>query len=221
MKTITLTGWGQPHDALAGVAPNAMHIDYAHAADAQAAMEMIAGENADTIIGWSLGGQLAVRAIAAGLAAPKKLVLIATPYQFVAMDAMGPETFQKFYTSYQRQPQRTLKKAWELLHYEDTLSGYIADQLQLYDSDTVLQKDWLLWLEILENFSCDTLDFSAFPETLLIHGLQDKVVAHTQSQRMAKNINSSVFDFWDGCGHAPHLHDGRRLEARVQEFIHV
>lgn len=216
MRTVTLAGWGQPYDALNHLAPDAIAIDYAHAANASEAMRMIAAEakDAERVIGWSLGGQLAVRAIAAKLLQPKQLVLIATPYQFV-VDGIGRETFEKFFANYKTNPRRTLHKAWELLHYEDSQADYISDQLAEFDKDQVLAKDWLRWLSLLGEFSCEALDFTGFPPTLLVHGKRDVVVPCAQSERMAARIAGAQLELWDECGHAPHLHDAQRLKKLI------
>lgn len=216
MRTITLSGWGQPHDALAHLAPDSVAVDYAHAANASEAIRMIATHEPQRVIGWSLGGQLAVRAIAAGAIAPTQLVLIATPYQFVADDAVGRETFAKFYANYKNNPRRTLHKAWELIHYEDARSDYISDQFALFDKDAVMQRDWLRWLGLLEEFSCEALDFSHFPRTLLVHGTRDKVVDAAQSERMKVRIAGAQLERFEHCGHAPHLHDAGRLQKLIE-----
>ena len=87
MKTLALSGWGQPYDALKELLPDAKHMDYARYDTPEAALSAMADTamGYKRIVGWSLGGQLAVRAIAAGLVMPEKLVLIATPFQFVEM----------------------------------------------------------------------------------------------------------------------------------------
>jgi len=222
MRTVTLSGWGQPQDALVHLMPGSQAIDYAHAANASEAIRMIASvaKDAKRIIGWSLGGQLAVRAVAEGAIAPAQLVLIATPYEFVA-DVFGRETFEKFYANYKTNPKRTLHKAWELLHYEDSQSQYISDQLASFNKDAVLEKDWLRWLHLLGEFSCESLDFSRFPRTLLVHGTKDVVVPPDNSARMAKRIKGAQIELWEGCGHAPHLHDAARLQKRIEEHANV
>ncbi|MDX2073754.1 MAG: alpha/beta hydrolase [Alphaproteobacteria bacterium] len=221
MCTITLSGWGQPHDALAHLAPGSMAVDYAHAANAAEAIRMIASAQPERVIGWSLGGQLAVRAVAEGAVRPAQLVLIATPYQFVDSSTVGRETFEKFSANYRANPQRTLHKAWELIHYEDAKSVCIADQLAMFDKEAVLRKDWLRWLHLLEGFSCDALDFSAFPRTLLVHGTLDKVVGAAQSIRMAQRLPHARVEQWEHCGHAPHLHDAERLKGLIAEHADV
>jgi pimeloyl-[acyl-carrier protein] methyl ester esterase len=221
MRTVTLSGWGQPHDALASIIPGSTAIDYAHTANAEEALRMIGSlaQYAERIIGWSLGGQLAVRAVARGVVAPKQLVLLATPYQFVDDGAMGRETFDKFHANYTANPKRTLDKAWELIHYEDAQAPYIRNQMATLDKDAVLKKDWLRWLNLLDGFSCDKLDFKNFPPTLLVHGMKDKVVAAAQSQRMASRIKHAKLELWKECGHAPHLHDIKRLRQMVESHV--
>lgn len=221
MRTVTLAGWGQPHDALAHLAAGSTAIDYAHSSSAEEAIRMIAhvAADAERIIGWSLGGQLAVRAVASGAIAPKQLVLIATPYQFVEEGALGRETFGKFHGNYKANPKRTLDKAWELIHYEDARAPYIRDQLALFDRDNVLQKDWLRWLNILDGFSCESLEFSNFPPTLLVHGDKDKVVSPAQSRRFMARLPKATVDLWEGCGHAPHLHDAQRLKEAMDAHV--
>lgn len=223
MRTVTLSGWGQPHDALTGLASASQAIDYSHASSPEEAIRMIAhlAKDADRIIGWSLGGQLATRAVAAGVIAPKQLVLIAVPYQFVGEGAQGQETFKKFHGNYKANPKRTLDKAWELVHYEDTQSQFVSDQLALFDKDAVLKRDWLRWLEALEHYTCDGLDFSQFPRTLLVHGDKDKVVSFDQAQRFAAKIPQAKLHVWEGCGHAPHFHNPAKLQKLIHEHSHV
>jgi len=131
---MTLSGWGQPHDALAAIAPEATHVDYARHTSVLGALADIAARanEHDMVVGWSLGGQLAVRAIAAGMFRPKQLVLIATPFQFVATPqrslGMKRDLYDKFRGNYARHPERTLHKAWELIHKGDTN----ADEVRRY-----------------------------------------------------------------------------------------
>jgi len=223
MKTVTLSGWGQPHDALTWLVAGSQAIDYSHASSPAEAIRMIASlaRDAEAVIGWSLGGQLAARAIAQKAIAPEKLVLIATPFQFVGEGAQGQETFKKFHGNYKANPKRTLDKAWELIHYEDSQSSFISDQLALFDKDAVLKKDWLRWLEALEHYSCDEIDFSGFPNTMLVHGAHDKVVMPEQSQRFAEKIKGAKVHVWEECGHAPHFHNAGKLQKLIHAFFHV
>lgn len=225
MKSISLSGWGQPEDALSAVAPNATPVGYANYDTVEEALSAIASEKPDAVIGWSLGGQLAVRAIAMGIIAPKKLVLIAAPYEFVEISSGGlgmkRDTFDKFFDNYAKNPMRTLSKAWELVSLYDDHAALVRNQLAHFSRDTVVMGNWLKWLSLIDGFSCDALDFSKFPPTLLVHGEEDVVVEAAQSQRFANRIPGARLDLWPGCGHAPHWHDTERLKFLIEEHTLV
>lgn len=218
MHTITLSGWGQPHDALAVIAPDATPVDYVHAANAGEVFRMLSAHKPERIIGWSLGGQLALRAVAEGVVQPKQLVLIATPYQFVTA---GDDSYQKFEANYVRDPKRTLDKAWDLIHYNDTRSRYIKELLLRFDKEVVLKRNWLRWLRILAAFSGDVLDLSVMPRTLIVHGKEDVVVRCKQSEFLLNKIPSARRVLWEGCGHAPHFHDAAKLRDLINEHADV
>jgi pimeloyl-ACP methyl ester carboxylesterase len=228
MRTVTLSGWGQAHDALSVLEPHALHIDYAHAANAGEAMKMIAhlAHDAERVIGWSLGGQLAVRAIAGGFIKPKQLVLIATPYQFVQTHhddtGMKRDEYDKFHDNYMKDPERTLTKSWKLISHEDMRKDYIELHLDELDRDEVLKKDWLRWLRLLEGYSCNVLDFEHMPPTLVVHGKQDVVVDSVQARIFANRLGEAArVSLWENCGHAPHWHDSNRLKKLIVEHANV
>ena len=219
---LTLSGWGQPHDALSHLAPTARHIDYARHQSVSAALLDIAHEpQPDLVIGWSLGGQLAVRAIAAGMLKPRKLVLIAAPFQFVKTPqrpiGMPRDAFDTFRDNYRRNPQRTLAKAWELIAKDDTNADEVRTHLGKHEKHIVLEKDWLHWLDLLESFSCDGLHLAEFPPTTIIHGDRDLVVYPEQSLEFSKSIPHAKLISLSGCGHAPHWHDFERIKKAIHE----
>ncbi len=223
MKVITLSGWGQPHDALAAIAPGAAHIDYAHYQSVETALAHIAGQakGHELVIGWSLGGQLLVRAVAAGMFRPKKLVLIATPYQFVATHknrlGMKRDLYDKFRDNVSRNPERAMRKAWELIHKGDTNDLYVRAQLERQDKKKLLEKNWLHWLDLLDGFGFDEARLAGFPPTLLIHGDRDVVVAPEQSRHFADAISQAKLAIIEGAGHAPHWHDTAAVKALIRE----
>lgn len=227
MNTLALSGWGQPHNILADIAPDATHFDYTGYKTIAAALEAIAKEaqNHEAVIGWSLGGQLAVRAIAAGLMQPKKLVLIGVPFQFVHSDeikmGMPRDKFQKFCDNYEKNPARTLAKAWELIILNDTNQNYVRAQLEKYNQSSMLKKDWLHWLDMLDGFSCKALDFSKFPPSLLLHGAQDAVVEHSQIHEFSRLIPQAKAIIFENAGHAPHFHDTQAVKRHIEEYLNV
>jgi len=232
LSATTLSGWGQPHDALSSIAPTALHIDYARHTSAQAALLDIAAhaKGHDVVIGWSLGGQLAVRAIASGLIKPRALVLIATPFQFVAKAdskfgqkfGMPADLYAKFRDNYVSNPSKTLHMAQASILRGDERVSAVRAHLDQQDKQAIQSKDWLNWLDILEGFDCAGLSLAEFPPTLLIHGDKDAVVFHEQSERFATAIPHARLVTLTGCGHAPHWHDDARVREEIaQELAHV
>jgi pimeloyl-ACP methyl ester carboxylesterase len=224
MRIAALSGWGQPHDALSSLLPSTP-IPYAGLNSDSEALERIAemGAGHDVVIGWSLGGQLAVRAVAQGLMRPALLVLIATPYQFVARPelklGMPRDVFDKFRDNYGQNPQRTLKKAWELLHKDDKHANTVRKELQTHDKNALLQLDWHQWLDYLDRFSCDALSLDGFPPTLIIHGRQDHVVRFEQSDQFLRAIPHASRLPLEDCGHAPHWHDAATLRRAIESAM--
>lgn len=227
MKILALSGWGQPHDTLSDIATSATPFDYTAYTTIDAALAAIAQEakSYDAVVGWSLGGQLAVRATASGLMQPKKLILIAVPFQFVHGDevkiGMPRDKFQKFRDNYSKNAQRTLAKAWELIVMNDKNPDRVRAQFVKYNQAAMLEKNWLHWLDMLDGFSCKDLDFGQFPETLLLHGVQDAVVEHTQAHEFIKVIPQAKHIIMPDSGHAPHWHDTQFVKHHIEEFLHV
>lgn len=225
MRIACLSGWGQPYDALASLVPESAsyitHIDYARHDSANAAIVHIAekARGSDMVVGWSLGGQMALRAIATGLLKPERLVLIATPFQFVKSPTlplgMPTDLFEKFKNNYAKNPQNTLKKAWGLIAKDDTRAETIEKHLAAQDKEEVLAKNWGNWLHILENHTCKNLYTEQTPPTLLIHGDRDLVVYHEQSEAMIGILPNARLETIAGCGHAPHWHDPERIKALI------
>jgi pimeloyl-[acyl-carrier protein] methyl ester esterase len=225
MRTLALSGWGQPHDALAAILPDATHFDYARHDSMETAIAAIAAaaKNHARVVGWSLGGQLAVRAIAKGIVKPKRLVLIGVPFQFIRNDrlklGLPRDTYDMFCANYKNNPERTMKKSWELIAYGDTREAEVKAQLAKQDRKKVLENDWQRWFTMLSDFSCDELDFSEFPPTLVIHGDKDAVVWHEQAAYFIKRLPHSRLETFSGCGHAPHWHDTKKCRELMKNHV--
>lgn len=215
MKTLLLSGWAQPAGALAHLAPEADTYDYTQhrtAEDAIVALQQFKGH--DAVIGWSLGGQLALRAIAAGMLAPKRLTLIAAPAKFVGENGMGAETFTLFRESYAKDPARTKDRFRGLIAKDDararTVMTALEDHPQVEDTSRFLP-----WLDALERFDVTTLDLSRAPRTLILHGMNDRIVPYVQGEILAERLPHAVLRGMAGVGHAPHLSEPERVREEI------
>ncbi len=215
MRAVSLSGWGQPADALRAVWPDAVPVDYARHTKTAATYIREQAVNADLVIGWSLGAFLAMQLTLANYISPSKLVLIAPPLQFVKSDSfhfgMGTAAFTFFRSNYVKNPRSTLRKAHRLAAHGDSNAG----QLPMPPIDELLKYDWLYWLDYLQIESLATISLISLAGSLIVHGENDAVIRHEQSRA----IPCQARELWLECGHAPHLHDPVRLRDMISDYV--
>ncbi len=218
MTILCLTGWQQPTDALAIIAPQAAHYDYASHTNIQSAFATLPPEP-QLAIGWSLGGHLLVQAVAGGYCRPKKLLLLGAPFQCVASEhfpeGMPTPMFQEFRTNYQRSPEETTKRFPLFIAQGDRYASRIVQTL----GHTPVWQNGLFWLDVLGSSSCHTLDFSAFPHTIIVHGANDQIIRSTNAAAFAARLPSCELLLWPDCGHAPHLHNPDAIREIVAKHV--
>lgn len=215
MSTLTLSGWTQPADALAHVTNDALSFDYSDYTSPEASFVGLKQfADVESVIGWSMGGQLALRAIAAGMLKPKHVTLIATPWQFVADYGMGGRTFELFYDTYARDAASHKARFHALIAKGDKYERQVLEQLRHHPEVENTQR-WLPWLEDLGRYSLDTADLSKLPPTLLVQGRNDTIVRYPQALKMQSMLPQLTLSIWEEAGHAPHLHDPRRLLKEI------
>jgi len=221
MSILTLSGWTQPSDALVrGLAlHHAQVFDYSDYPSAEASFAAL-GEYRDIeeIIAWSMGAQLAIRAVAAGVLKPKHMTLLAAPYQFVSSndftDGMDALTYQQFRENYTADPVRTKSRFHALVAKGDSHVRRVLPMLDHHpDVDNTAR--WLPWLNDLGEHSLHGVDASHMPPTLLIHGTNDAIVPFRQAQKMIEILPAAKLSVWDGVAHAPHLHDATRVMYEI------
>jgi pimeloyl-ACP methyl ester carboxylesterase len=160
----------------------------------------------DLAIGWSLGGQLLVKAIALGHTRPKKLVLLGAPFQCISDDqfahGISPTDFQSVRNNYRRNPEAMLAEFQVLIAAADKNQKQIAKVL----SRTITRwPNGLFWLDTLGKTTCHNLDFSAFPETLIIHGQNDRVIHPASAEEFSRHLPAAKLFLLPDSGHALHL----------------
>ncbi len=222
MKILTLSGWAQDHEALTPLLDMPMEAEhYSDHADYAAWKRAHSERKYDVVIGWSLGGQLAVRALNDKWLSARKLILIGTPYQFVAnhrfSHAMEPWLFGQFVENYQMDPQRTAKRFRGLIAKNDMREKEVSRSLRLH-AEVERKERWAGWLKELEGTGFDTVS-SDFPETLVIHGEKDSLVKYAQAQHLEDILPHSSLYSLPHAAHAPHLHDKAQVQAAMHRFL--
>jgi pimeloyl-ACP methyl ester carboxylesterase len=214
MKTVCFSGWTQAHDALEGIAPGALHIDYAQAESVDA---IDVPQHCDLLIGWSLGGVIARRLLEEGRVKAGAFVSIAAPQQFVRSDdyhpAMPQETYQQFFENYATDTQRTLRRFSGLLSKGDKHAAQVRDAMRLHPQADDPQV-WLPWLDRLGKRAKQPVQHDV--PTLHLHGDQDAIVSTQQAQYDAPNYRSIILP---DCAHAPHYHDEAKVRELIADFV--
>ncbi len=221
MHIMTLSGWGQHADSLASLVEagdhKALHIHYRNFEGPKELFPFIKDKPCDVLMGWSLGGQLAVRAVHEGILKPKVLVLVSTAFTFISEeDGMPLKTFNTFEQTMYKQPEKTLRRFASLVAQGDSKAKEITKVLT---TPELAPEGWLLWLKELRHFSSESVDFAHFPKTLLVHGKKDGVVPVKQSHYFHALLPQCQMVVLEDAGHAPHLHNPAFIRQRIKEEI--
>lgn len=222
---LNLSGWGQKFDSLEHVFSESFFVqsfDYSKLDSVEKFFAEVAVQkiNPEVLVGWSLGGQLAIRLIEKKVLQPKLLVLIAPPFQMIknsrVQAGMAQKTFDEFYENFSSAPTQTLKQFAILTSMNDRNSKEIASTLDVSEDNFEQLK---FWLKELERFSCFDVDFSNMPRTLYFHGAGDMIVHVSQAEYFRERIKNLRMEIFKNCGHAPHLSDPEKFRKIISEEI--
>jgi pimeloyl-[acyl-carrier protein] methyl ester esterase len=228
MKSILcINGWGQNPNSLENILNNIYfkefiisslnYVKYKNFIDLNNNHNFNAN-NFDIIIGWSLGGQIALRLIEKKLLKTKLLVLVASPFQFVKNSkisaGMSENSFTNFYNNFKESPSATLKKFSILTAINDKNKNQIIKDMSITESNF---ENLSSWLQELHDFSCFDINFNNFPQTQYFIGLSDNVVHPSQSLYFKKLINNIEIIEISNCGHAPHLCEKDFFNKKIYE----
>jgi len=224
-RTLCLSGWGQKFDSLKDIFSESFFVqnfDYSKLDSVENFFAEIESQkiNPEILIGWSLGGQLAIRLIEKKILQPKLLILLAPPFQMIkdsrVQAGMAQKTFDEFYQNFSAAPTKTLKQFAILTAMNDRNAKEIANSLDVNEENFEQLK---FWLKELERFSCFDVDFSNMPRTLYFHGAGDMIVHSSQAEYFCQRIKNLRFELFKNCGHAPHLSDPEKLRKIIDEEV--
>jgi pimeloyl-[acyl-carrier protein] methyl ester esterase len=226
-KILCFSGWGQKFDSLESIfdpiffAQNQIYsFNYSKFYDVESCFAEIKKENfnPEILIGWSLGGQLAVRLIEKNILKPKLLILLAPPFQMIKKpnirSGMAQNTFDEFYQNFASAPTQTLQQFSILTAMNDKHAKEIAKTLDINNENFEQLK---FWLKELERFSCFDVNFENMPRTLFVQGAGDMIVHESQAQYFKERIRNFRLEIFNNCGHAPHLSDVKKLREIINE----
>ena len=216
-KITVISGFGQEPDTLKNVFNNkyVVALNYLETKNFNdlLARDLRAYDN-EVVIGWSLGGQVAIRLIEKQILKPKLLILIATPFQFVQDDknnvGMSKELFNQFQNVLDENPEQALEYLANLTALDDKNPEDVVKNMVNVKNINNLYS----WLNELKNFNCFNVNFTNFPKTIYICGSGDMVVSHLQYKLFLKQIKDFELQIMFNCGHAPHF-------SHKNEFLNI
>jgi pimeloyl-[acyl-carrier protein] methyl ester esterase len=177
-----------------------------------------------TLIGWSLGGQLALQLACQPALAVRKLVLIASSARFVqAPDwahGLSAATLQAFAAQLERDPQRTLSDFLELQVRgsadADAVRATLHQTLQQHGAPVA--EALRAGLALLEHNDLRELARGTHIPTLLIAGQYDRVTPPQAAAALAQLMPQAQLLQIPRAGHAPFLSHPSQVSDALLEF---
>lgn len=167
----------------------------------------------EVVIGWSLGGQIAIRLIEKQILKPKLLILIATPFQYVQNETnkigVMPSNFESFRNVLNFDSIEALKYLAYLSAGGDENSDDVILNMVNKPNENLIN-----WLDQLKDFSCFDISFKNFPKTIYICGDSDAVIDSSQYKYFQERIENFELKVIKNCGHAPHF-------SHKNEFLNI
>lgn len=207
---------------LPGFGDNA-HCQMADLDDAVAAIEVLLPDNC-VLLGWSLGGNLALRLAARFPRKIAAVITLATNVSFVANSrwphAMPRATFDEFSRQFAEAPAVTLKRFCGLQAQGDVERKALLKQLREQSVAPSAQHSgqWqtaLAWLEQLNHEN--EINHLSVP-LLHMFGEEDALVPVAAARALSK-VSHGQLGIISGAGHAPHLSCTSVVADHIREFL--
>jgi len=179
------------------------------------------------LVGWSLGGMLAMQIAAAHPARIAALTLVSTTPQFRAINdwpfGSSDEVFHGFREAVTSASPKTLSRFFALMLHGDGLNRSEYNQLakSAVDRENRVSEMGLKGgLELLEQLDLRELVKSIRQPTLLIHGEADAIVPFEAGVWLDKQLPENRQLFLPACGHAPFLTRAKQFNSTLLSWWH-
>ena len=174
------------------------------------------------LVGWSMGGMIAISFISQYPEYVKKLVLVSASAKFVASEdydaGISHIVMQSFINKFRKSPVRMLSNFASLIlknaDFKKEDLNLIKKSLNLYNKNTMLQD-----LLLLRN--CDLRDklHSIKVPTLVIHGKGDIICPYACADYMHSKIKNSVLHAFESAGHVPFVTKHEEFNILLDGFL--
>ncbi|ATX80893.1 carboxylesterase BioH (pimeloyl-CoA synthesis) [Mariprofundus ferrinatatus] len=177
------------------------------------------------LVGWSLGGMLAMQVAAAFPERVASLALVATTPRFRAADGWphgsSEEIFEGFRDAVASGSPKALNRFFMLMLHGDDLSrsDYNALARESVDRENRPGAAGLAGgLELLERLDLRTLAEEVSSPTLILHGEGDAIVPVAAGIWLADTITGAEQHIFRACGHAPFLTQPEEFNTTLQRW---
>ncbi len=178
-----------------------------------------------SVVGWSLGAQVALTWAQRAPKQVKRLALLAATPSFTQRSgwphAVTPVVMHQFTSAIGHDCSSVLRRFVALQSLGDKQAVRVAHKLRtvLFTNPLPAQAVLESGLEILRTADLRTLLPSIQQPTLLIHGEYDAVTPCRAGEALGETLPNARFHKISGAGHAPFLSDPHAVAALLHEFL--
>jgi len=179
-----------------------------------------------SLIGWSMGGQIAIDLAAAMPGSVERLVLVGTTPRFAAGEdwphGMPAATLEKLATQLRTNYKRTVSEFLELQVRGSAASEKVLAELHasLFSHGEAHPKALVAGLNTLKSSDLRSMLGLIRAPTLVIAGQYDRVTLPIASRALAEALPDARYVEFRRAAHAPFLSHATEFAALVTEFLH-
>jgi len=236
LPMVFLHGWGQSRQIWQrqqDIFPDAIFLNlpgHGGSKDASDWVESIASqlpESPCTVIGWSLGGTIAMQL---ALKHPEKvaaLVLVSTTPSFCSKQGWehgcSDRLFQAFRSGIKTNSEKTMSRFFTLMFQGDEISRQVCDDVAHMAVDRAnppSEAGLRRGLEQLERCDLRRQLGQIQQPALVIHGEEDAIIPIAAGHHLAESLADSHWHSFAHCGHAPFLSHSNIFNEALEAWCH-
>ncbi len=226
-------GWGQSRQIwkpCMSIWPDAHYINLpGHGGEPDAEpdswLDSLPGEKPMLLIGWSLGGMLALRLALRLPRRIKGLVLIATTPKFCMTADWDAGCPAHVFSTFKRQaitdPERLLRRFFDLMLQGEELSMSARRRLQQECMNTSVLPSIAAMkhgLSLLQSLDLRPHLNEIRVPCLIVHGHRDVIVPHAAGKYLCEHLPRADMRSLESAGHAPFLNHTRAFRQTLEEW---
>ncbi|MCK5594769.1 alpha/beta hydrolase [bacterium] len=174
------------------------------------------------LVGWSMGGMIAINFASQHPEYVKKLVLVSTPAKFVASEdydaGISHIVMQSFISKFRKSPVRMLGNFASLILKN---ADFKKEDLNLIRQSSSISDKNKTFLGLLLLRDCDLRDklHSITVPTLIIHGKKDMVCPYACTDYLHSKIKNSALHTFEDAGHIPFVTKHEKFNILLDDFL--